>query len=173
MPTRSGKWPALLPLRPGKPIEILFSNDLPRANGQEVHAATDLRKRLVLLDAELRVRPAELRRIATHELFHFAWVRLGNRRRGEFERMVAAEWSERRRGELGWSAEWRKNRLRAEDVTERSRRWREYLCESFCDTAAWLYGNAGRHDEFTLSSAPREQRRRWFERTVANGPFPI
>jgi len=173
MRTRSGNWPDRLPLRPVRPISIRFARRLPRAYGQEVHAATDLRRRLVVLDAELRTRPSEFRRIATHELFHFAWIRLGNPGRREFEEILAAQWFAGRRGELGWSAEWRKSRLHGDDVAGRSRRWREYVCEAFCDTAAWLYAAVPRHPEFTLSSAARKDRKRWFDGRVLNGPFPI
>ena len=67
-----------------------------------------------------------------------------------------------RRGELGWSAEWRKDALGADDVAGRTRRWREYCCESFCDTAAWLYSGVERHEEFTLGERWRRGRRAWF-----------
>ena len=42
------------------------------------------------------------------------------------------------------------------------RRWREYLCESFCDTAAWLYSGLPSHEEFTLAPRFRRPRARWF-----------
>ncbi len=68
----------------------------------------------------------------------------------------------RARGELGWSAEWRKKALGIEDPARRTRRWREYCCESFCDTAAWLFAEAGEHEELTLGKSHREARREWF-----------
>ena len=84
-------------------------------------------------------RAAEFPRIFVHELFHFVWLRAGNPLRWSYEGCVRAEFRSGARGELGWSAEWRKAASRAGDVRRRSRRWREYACESFCDTAAWLY----------------------------------
>ena len=101
-------------------------------------------------------RPREFPRIFVHELFHFVWLRAGNPRRWSFERVVRGEFRSGARGELGWSAEWRKAALRAGDVRRRSRRWREYCCESFCDTAAWLYSGVIRHPEFTLAAPSRK-----------------
>lgn len=103
-------------------------------------------------------------RIFVHELFHFVWLRLGNAKRLAYERIVATELQARLRGELGWSADWRKNRLRPRDWKLRTRRWREYCCESFCDTAAWRYAGVRKHPEFTLRSGARAVRRQWFAR---------
>jgi hypothetical protein len=133
-----------------------------RAGGEEVHAATFLRRRHIVLDEELRRDSRELSRITVHELFHFAWLRLGNPRRLSWECLLAAERRRGARGELGWSAEWRKDELRPIDVRGRSRRWREYCCESFCDTAAWLYAGLKTHPEFTLDAAGRRRRSGWF-----------
>jgi hypothetical protein len=49
--------------------------------------------------------------------------------------------------------------------TREGRQWREYVCESFCDTAAWLYGGLRTHDEFTLSPRFRRRRAAWFRQT--------
>ena len=103
-------------------------------------------------------------RIFVHELFHFVWLRLGNAKRWSYERAIAKELQQRVRGELGWSAEWRKKKLEPRDWRERTRRWREYCCESFCDTAAWRYAGVKTHTEFTLDSAARTARRDWFAR---------
>ncbi len=130
--------------------------------GTPVHAGTFLRKREIVLETELLDRPAELRRILAHELFHFAWRRLGNGARRAFESMLDAEIERRDPGELGWSAEWRKLALTPRDRRRRTRRWREYLCESFCDTAAWVYGDKRRRAEVTLAVEFREIRRDWF-----------
>ena len=64
-----------------------------------------------MLDQELERQPRELARILVHELFHFAWVRLGNPARRSYEALVREEWKQRARGELGWSAESRKRAL--------------------------------------------------------------
>lgn len=125
----------------------------------EVHAAAFPRKRLLVLESGLRRDEAELRRIVVHELFHFVWVRLANSQRTEWSRLIGAQ---RTAGELGWSSEWRKNALLEDGFGRPGRRWSEYVCESFCDTAAWLYSGTGRHAEFTLPRAERGARKGWF-----------
>lgn len=118
--------------------------------GQEVHAATFIRQRRLVLDSALRRSPGELSRIGLHELFHFVWVRLSNAERRRWEDLVRRQLALGARGELGWSAEQRLQKLRPADIESRSRRWREYVCESFCDSAAWAFGRLRRHAEFTL-----------------------
>jgi hypothetical protein len=157
----------------GLPIEIAFL-PAPRAHrgkllsghaaaGREVHAGSFLRQRKIVLDAALKKQPRELDRILTHELFHFAWLRLGNPRRRSYEDLLRREFRSGAKGELGWSAECAKAAITRADSTRRTRRWREYVCESFCDSGAWLFAAAGRHEEFTLPSAARRIRRGWFE----------
>jgi hypothetical protein len=156
----------------GRPIEILFLPELKARRGKlfsgktqrgrEVHAGCFLRQRRIVLDAALKRRPRELARILTHELFHFAWLRLGNPQRRRYEDLLQGEIRERVRGELGWSAERMKTALSSADRKRRTRRWREYVCESFCDSAAWLFSRSGRSEEFTLPSAARRARRAWF-----------
>jgi hypothetical protein len=106
-----------------------------------------------------------------HELFHFVWVRLGNPRRLAWEALLGAERESRARGEAGWSAEWRKRELSDQDGSARSRRWREYCCESFCDTAAFWAG--GNDDEITLSPKRLAARLEWFDEHSGAAPFPI
>src|SRR5579864_5706071 len=125
-------------------------------------AATSIPRRLILLDAEVLARRGEFERILIHELFHFAWVRLSNQRRVAWEQVLAAELRQRVKGELGWSAEWRKETLTRADPRLRTQKWRRYACESFCDTAAWTFAGLRAHDEFTLAAVPRRERRRWF-----------
>jgi len=127
-----------------------------------VHAGTFVRERRMAFDCSRK----EFPRIFVHELFHFIWARLGNPARRSYERLVEGEWRAGARGELGWSAEWRKRALAAGDVQSRHRRWREYCCESFCDTAAWLYSGATRHTEFTLAGGRRARRRAWFAQKI-------
>jgi hypothetical protein len=126
---------------------------------------------LIVLDMELRSNPREHERIVLHELFHFVWVRLGNPHRLAWEALLFAERESRARGEAGWSAEWRKRELSDKDVSARSRRWREYCCESFCDTAAFAIG--GNDDESTLSRKRLAARAAWFAGHLGTGPFPI
>lgn len=166
----------LLPDLEGRPIRVRLLPQL-RAHrgklfsrgetGEPVHAGTFLRKREMVLEHDLLHRPADLARIFVHEVFHFAWLRLGNARRLAYEAVLAGEARRGASGELGWSAESRKQRLRPADRRMRTRRWREYSCESFCDSAAWLYAGIRMHPEFTLADRFRVERRRWFERHVA------
>lgn len=139
--------------------------------GQQVHAATYIRKREIVLAAELLGNPKELRRIFLHEVFHFAWARAGNRIRQDWERLIEKEWEAGARGELGWSAEWRKRRLLDDGAGQRL--WRDYLCESFCDTAAWLFGGLRAHEEFTLAETYRARRAAWFRNLLVSAALPI
>jgi hypothetical protein len=121
-----------MPTLSGLPIRLETRPGLTDRRG-EVHAGSFLRERRIAFNCSR----AEFSRIFVHELFHFVWVRLGNPVRREFEELLAAEFREGARGELGWSAEWRKFALKRGDAGRRNRRWREYCCETFCDTAAW------------------------------------
>lgn len=121
-----------------------------------------------MFDADLAASPREFDRIFVHELFHFVWFRLGNQRRWSFEALLRAELLSRARGEMGWSAEWRKRALQPGDADRRARRWREYVCESFCDTATWLYSGTHSHPEYTLALRFRERRSRWFAASDVN-----
>ena len=157
----------------GLPIEITFLPELKvrrgkllsgkTERGREVHAGCFLRQRRIVLDAALKTEPRELARILTHELFHFAWLRLGNPQRRRYEDLLQGEIRRRVRGELGWSAERMKATLSRSDRTRRTRAWREYVCESFCDSAAWLLAGRSGNEEFTLPSAARRARRAWFK----------
>jgi len=109
---------------------------------------------------------SEFPRIFVHELFHFVWLRAGNPARSSFEELVKRELAAGAAGELGWSSEWRKQALAPGDIRRRTRRWREYCCESFCDTAAWLYSGVARHEEFTLPERQRNFRQSWFVETI-------
>ena len=134
-----------------------------------VHAGSFLRQRRIALDCTR----AEFPRIFVHEVAHFIWLRLGNPRRFSYEEIVRAELAARAKGELGWSAQWRKLALRPEDIDRRTRRWREYCCESFCDTAAWLCAGIARHEEFTLAERRRHTRRTWFAEALGNRTLSI
>ena len=145
-------------------IRIRYRSKLVDTAGNPAHAATFIRERLIVLDTELKRDPAEHARILTHERYHFVWVRLGNPRRLLWEAHLKGEIAANARGEAGWSAEWRKRKLRALALERRSRRWREYCCESFCDTAAWVV--TGNEAELTLAKRYREGRKAWFARHI-------
>ncbi|MCX6627239.1 MAG: hypothetical protein NTW28_06380 [Candidatus Solibacter sp.] len=157
-----------MPPLQGRPVRVDVVRGLRDRRGP-VHAGAFLRERRIALDCTR----AEFPRIFVHEVGHFIWLRLGNAARRSFEDVVRAELAARARGELGWSAEWRKNALRAEDIAGRTRRWREYCCESFCDTAAWLYSGLERHEEFTLGARRRRQRRTWFAEILGKRTLSI
>lgn len=132
-----------------------------------MHGATFLRKRAITLDAGLLRQPVEFQRILIHELFHFVWVRIGNTRRASWRELIQDELRAGARGELGWSAQWRK-----EAGAQSGSPWREYLCESFCDTAAWFYLRRT-HREFTLAPRFRARRAQWMEQMLRSSVLSI
>jgi hypothetical protein len=159
----------MLPALSGRPLRVAMRRSL----GPHL-AATSIPRRTILLDSEILARRGEFERVVVHEIFHFVWVRLSNARRREWELLLESERNRGARGELGWSAEWRKTRLSDLDVVQRSPKWRRYACESFCDTAAWIYSELVDHDEFTLTSRFRGRRRAWFARIFpATAAIPI
>lgn len=160
-----------LPDADGRDIRVCFQPNLHSVGreilsvnrGQPIHGASHLRKREIILDTALRQRPGELRRILIHELFHFAWVRLSNETRRSYAELVIGEFEKGARGELGWSADYRKDEFRRTAEGDRNeQRWRDYVCESFCDTAAWFFSGLRSHPEFTLTKQHRRGRARWF-----------
>jgi hypothetical protein len=170
---KESPWPAAIPRTAGRPVRIEFRRTLVDAAGDPAHAATFLRQRRMVIEEALMADADDFARIFVHELFHFAWLRLGNAKRKSYERVIAGELQRGLRGELGWSAEWRKKKLDRRDWKERTRRWREYCCESFCDTAAWRYAGVSKHQEFTLESSARQMRGEWFARAGVDGGIAI
>lgn len=152
----------MLPALTGAPIRVVIGDSL----GPHL-AQTSIPGRVIHLDPCLLEQRGEFERILVHELFHFAWVRLGNPLRREWEQVLAREVRERVRGELGWSAEWRKAKLKIRDVQGRTPAWRRYACESFCDSAARLYAGLTKHDEFTLPARAVRRRAEWMEQNLA------
>jgi hypothetical protein len=157
-----------MPALRGLPVRIERTRGLRDGRGP-VHGGAFLRERRIAFDCTR----AEFPRIFVHEVAHFVWLRLGNAARRSYEELVRTEIAAGVRGELGWSAEWRKTALAERDVAGRTRRWREYCCESFCDTAAWLYSGFERHEEFTLARGAGRGRRRWFTRNIEKRPLSI
>ncbi len=155
----------MLPPLSGRPIRV----ELRKSLGPH-HAATSIPRRLILLDRGLLTTPGDFERILIHEIFHFAWVRLSNQTRRTWELLLAFEDAP---GELGWSAEWRKLKLHPSDAKTRSPKWKRYACESFCDSAAFLFSGLEHHDEFTLPRAARRARKSWFQKNFASQPIAI
>ena len=158
----------MLPRLAGRPLRVEVRGSL----GPHL-AATSIPRRLIRLDPEVLARRGDFERILIHEIFHFAWVRLGNPARSRWERHLAGEVTRGVKGELGWSAEWRKRKLRLTDLRRRTAAWRRYACESFCDTAAWLFAGLTRHPDFSLPVVARLRRRDWFRRAFRNAQLPI
>jgi hypothetical protein len=155
----------MLPLLRGLPIRVELKNSL----GPH-HAATSILHRVILLDCGVLTTHGDFERILIHEIFHFAWVRLSNKARRDWEALLVSEHDP---GELGWSAEWRKLKLKPSDPPERSPKWKRYARESFCDSAAWLFSGLKGHEEFTLGALARRARKAWFEKNFASGPIDI
>lgn len=136
--------------------------------GTAVYAAAFLRERKIILEEALLSNPPAFRLILLHELFHFVWLRLGNNARRAFSGLLLEERQRGARGELGESSAVKKQLLTkgAGDWL-----WRDYVCESFCDTAAWRYAGVDESDDFQLSRCWRKRREAWFEAAEQRGPW--
>jgi hypothetical protein len=141
--------------------------------GDAVYAGSFLRKRRIVLEEQMLKTPRVLERIFVHEVFHFVWSKLGNQVRQSFEDLVRAEVDRGVKGELGWSAESLKIKLSAEDLECRSRRWKDYICESFCDSAGWFFGAVHKYSEMTLDREARAERRRWIRKHLVERRRPL
>lgn len=172
----------MLPELSGDRVRVSFRQSLTTYRGQllsgsdrgtAVHAASFLRRREIILDEQLLRTPGRLARIFVHEVFHFAWLHLGNEKRHSYEALLQSEMERGARGELGWSAESLKQDLTYSDRAVRSQKWRDYACESFCDTAGWAFGGRPHYAEMTLAGQFRRSRMRWFTEQVLRRPLPI
>lgn len=157
-----------LPLSLSAPIRVRFAPSLTAYRGRllsgmsqgvPVHAASYPKRNELVLDAALRENRGELQRVLLHELAHFLWYRLSNPVRWSYEALLGRE---RGRGEAGWSAERFRARCQPSHRASRARLWREYICESFCDTAAWWFSGEAAHPECTLTESQKKARRHWF-----------
>lgn len=113
----------------------------------------------MVLDSALAASERELARIAAHELFHFVWLKMNNRQRRDWAHLLAAETT---RGELGWSSESRRRALADGDALLNTRRWREYVSESFCDTGAWIATGLPGDQDITPGARWLRRRERFF-----------
>jgi hypothetical protein len=156
-----------LPPFEGSPITVSVLDELLAGRNRPASAAASIPARKIMIESALFGQPAELRRILIHELFHFVWVRLSNPGRWSYEALLQRELASHAGGELGWSAEHRKRALPDDAPLKRSRRWRDYVSESFCDTAGWWFGEPKTHPEFTLARRHRDRRAAWFRNLTA------
>jgi hypothetical protein len=137
--------------------ELLSANP---ERGTPVHAASFIRRREIILEDEL-LEKSELPLIVVHEIFHFVWVRLSNAARASFTALLAEEFRSNARGELGESATVKKQMARGALT-------RDYVCESFCDSAAWLYASKATRGHTTLGRRWRDRRAAWFAATFSH-----
>jgi hypothetical protein len=162
-----------LPELSGNPIRVSTLQQLTACRGRllsrsphrgtAVHAASFIRERRILIEAQLVRDPRQFRLILIHELFHFVWARLSNGKRAAFAGLLATEFGAGARGEMGESAELKK----CARPLPGSAAWRDYVCESFCDTAATVYSGFETHPAFTLAQRWSSRRRAWFEQTFS------
>lgn len=161
-----------LPIEPGRPVQVAFLPELTAHRGKllsgsdrgtPVYAASFIRRRRIVLEASLLDDPAALCFIFVHELFHFVWVRLGNRTRDEYSQLLLQEIARHARGELGESSAVKKAELGQHlKVSPRSPLWRDYICESFCDSAACIFTGAASQSGPKLAKRWTAIRRDWF-----------
>jgi hypothetical protein len=171
-----------LPELRGKQISVSYRPGLTAWRGQllsrkqkgdAVYAGSFLRKRRIVLEQQMVKTPRVLERIFVHEVFHFVWSRLSAALRDSYSNLILAEIAAGVHGELGWSAESMKLKLTAEDIETLNRRWKDYICESFCDTAGWMYGSASRYSEMTLGRESRDARRSWMREHIEGRSLAI
>ena len=79
-----------LPPISGQPVRLEIRRALMDRRGA-VHAGAFVRERRIAFDASLAGDPREFARIFVHEVFHFAWLRLGNARRWYYEELLRGE----------------------------------------------------------------------------------
>lgn len=132
------------------------------SRGRPVYAGSFLRERRIVLEDSLAAQSATLRLIFVHEVLHFAWWRLGNGSRSSFGKLLAGERAARARGELGESSQVAKDNYQSGPSAGSSQLWRDYVCESFCDTGAWLWAGVEDHDSFQLAARWKAKRSTWF-----------
>jgi hypothetical protein len=135
-----------------------------------VYAAAYLRERRIVLEKGLLSEPTLLRFIFVHELFHFVWMRLGNPAREEYSCLIAHEIQRLARGELGESSLVKKTGLPKDSQRPiKAPVWRDYVCESFCDSASHLLTGALVHEGSKLGRRWTDLRRAWFEQMLRDG----
>jgi hypothetical protein len=138
--------------------------------GTPVHAAAFIRKRIVVLETGLLAQTDRLRLILIHEVFHFVWVRLGNGQRQAFADLLADELRAKARGEVGESAGVKKRLFQEQSsFAVPLRLWRDYVCESFCDSAAAFFSGVVDKEHCTLAARWAKRRYEWLVRAGEQG----
>lgn len=168
--------PASSILRYGRKIlldaEAAHRGTLPpqlRNGDRSTQAVSYVRERVIVLRQRLFRQRWLGQRLFYHELCHFLWPRLGVRARKRFVQHLRR--ARGLRGELGYSAQYRKSRLPRPGQPGQAA-WREYACESFCDTGAYALARAAGSRpalcgvEFTLGARRRPARLAAWWRTL-------
>jgi hypothetical protein len=126
--------------------------------GAEVFAASFIPRREIVFDSDLLGHAPDFVNIVAHEIYHFVWRRLANVERNNWSDLLAAE---KRVSHAGLSS-----RLRHEDwsVAKTPRKWKDYVCEAFCDTAGALTNPNTRISP---------HRRRWFGNLMKKRKLPV
>ena len=152
-----------------------------RNGDRSTQAVSYVREKVIVLRQRLFRQRWLGQRLFYHELCHFLWPRLGVRARKRFVRHLECERARGLRGELGYSAQYRKARLLRNTgagakhlfrTIFQGQAWREYACESFCDTGAYALARAAgsrpalRSVEFTLGARRRPARLAAWWRTL-------
>jgi hypothetical protein len=158
----------------GKPIHLRLERNLRAVKGKlqlggiqgrELDGASFIRQREIVLADSLS--QPEHRRVLLHELFHFVWVRLSNQQRRSYEELLRSEMDRGVIGELSWPSFQAKERLNKQDWSTRSKGWRGYACESFCDTCSWYWRGMPGEGESAFPKIERTVRKRWVENLSA------
>jgi hypothetical protein len=126
--------------------------------GEEVFAASFLARREIVFDQTLLNHAPAFINIVAHEIYHFVWRRLPNPDRTAWASLLSREKAPLHTG--------LSSRLRFEAWRDRKsdRRWKDYVCEAFCDSAAALT------DPNSLISP---QRRRWLGNLMKRRSLPV
>jgi hypothetical protein len=117
--------------------------------GDEVFAASFLSRREIVFDEALLSHAPDLVNIFAHEIYHFVWRKLSNADRAAWQELLQ---SEKRPLHPGLSSRLAWNRHRESPTAAK---WKHYLCEAFCDSAAALS---------SPHSVLASKRRAWLER---------
>ena len=157
-----------MPPLEGAPVRMESAPGLRDRRGP-VHAGSFLRERRIALDCTR----AEFPRIFVHEVAHFIWLRLGNPLRLRYEEIVRAEIAAGARGELGWSAEWRKDDAGRDDDAAADPPVARILLREFLRYRRVAVLRLKRHEEFTLGERWRQKRRAWFTASLENRTLSI
>jgi hypothetical protein len=126
--------------------------------GSQVHAASFLNQRLMVLDEALLDHAPDLVNIFAHEVYHFVWRRLANADRAGWGQLLADETAPLHPGlssRLSFEAHQRKPSPRS---------WKEYICEAFCDSAAALGAS---------NQTMAAHRREWLRKLMARRRLPV